>query len=231
MSEFNVKPPESGTGDTGHLIVRAGLSAIPIVGGPAAELFSAIVTPPLAKRRDAWIQSIAEGLKELEQKSAGFNIESLSTNEVFITAVMHATQAAIRDHRSEKRDALRNAVLNVAKGNAPSEDLQLMFLEFIDTATSWHIRLLSFFQNPQEYERAHGATTGGSSIAQAIHQTFPELAGQRAFYGQIVKDLFARGFMNTDDGALQTMMTPTGAVSKRTTDMGDAFLKFIASPV
>jgi hypothetical protein len=55
-------------GDVAHTIVKAGLSAIPVIGGPAADLFSALIIPPLTKRRDEWIQSIVAGLQNLEEK-------------------------------------------------------------------------------------------------------------------------------------------------------------------
>ena len=47
-TEIKGTPPEPTAGDTAHLITKAGLSAIPILGGPAAELFSALVVPPLS---------------------------------------------------------------------------------------------------------------------------------------------------------------------------------------
>lgn len=64
-------------GDVAHTIMKVGISAIPFIGGPANELFSAIITPPLSKRRDAWINSIATGLRELEVKIDGFSLEGL----------------------------------------------------------------------------------------------------------------------------------------------------------
>jgi len=53
--------PKPMSGDALHTFVKAGLSAIPIVGGPAAELFAYVVVPPLTKRRDEWLQLIADG--------------------------------------------------------------------------------------------------------------------------------------------------------------------------
>src|SRR4030042_1026429 len=123
------------SGDITHAVAKAGISGIPIIGGPAAEIFSLIIVPPLSKRRDRWIESIAEDLKKLEEKVSGFKIEELSENDAFITAVTHSSQVAIRNHHDEKFEALRNAVLNAALPNAPEEDLQLMFLEFVDTLT------------------------------------------------------------------------------------------------
>ena len=135
MSDSDIRrsKPKAGAGDVAHTVVKAGLSAIPFIGGPAAEIFSAIIVPPLSKRRNEWIESIAKGLKTLEEKIDNFNIEALSQNEMFITTVMHASQAAIRNHQKEKLEALRNAVLNAALPNAPEEDIQLMFLNYIVT--------------------------------------------------------------------------------------------------
>lgn len=232
-SEGKSQPPKPDSGDVAHTIVKAGLSAIPMVGGPAAELFSALIIPPLAKRRDKWVQSIAEGLEELRAKIEGFDVEALRDNPAFVTAVMHATQAAIRNHQEEKLEALRNAVLNVACANAPHEDLQLMFLNFVDTLTPWHLRILRFFQNPTGYGAAKGIKypawhMGGPSTV--LEYTFQELRGQRGFYDQVVSDLFSRGLMNSDTSALHTTMTAAGMFDKRITPMGENFLRFISSP-
>lgn len=202
-----------------------------MVGGAATELFSAIITPPLARRRDAWISSIAEGLRALEQTVEGFKIEALADNEVFTTAVMHATQAALRDHRHEKLEALRNAVLNVAAGKAPSDDLQLMFLNFIDTATSWHIQWLAFLHNPQEYARRQNAPSPGPSVAPASIPSFKDLKDQNAFVEQLIRDLSTSGFVGIDPAIGCTLMESTTSVGKLTTELGDIFLRFIESPL
>lgn len=227
-----ITQPKPSGGDVAHTIVRAGLSAIPVIGGPAAELFSALIVPPLTKRRDEWVQSIVDGLKTLEEKIEGFSLDFLQNNETFVTAVMHATHAAIRNHQKEKLEALRNAVLNVASGNAPDEDLQLMFLNFIDTLTPWHLRVCRFFQNPRAYGNAKGVTYPNWSMGSpstVLEHTFSELRGQRAFYDQIVKDLFARGLVGIE--SLHVTMTESGMFEKRTTEMGDQFIAFISSPL
>ncbi len=233
MSDSDIKSkPKEGAGDVAHTLVKAGLSAIPVIGGPAAEIFSAIIDPPLYKRRNEWIESIAKGLTTLEKKIDDFNIEALSQNEMFITTVMHASQAAIRNHQKEKLEALRNAVLNAALPNAPEEDIQLMFLDFVDTLTPWHLRLLKFFDNPQEWGRKNGITYPNWSmggLSTVLEHTFPELRGRRDFYDQITKDLFVRGLMNTE--SLHGTMSSEGMFASRTTTMGKQFINFITSPI
>lgn len=225
-------PPETSKGDVAHTLAKEGISAIPVVGGPAAELFAMVVTPPMDKRRRAWADSVGEGLRALETKFEGFRAESLSGNEAFISTVMHASQAAVRSHQQEKLNALRNAIMNVAIGKAPDEDVQLMFLNFVDTLTQWHLRILRFFQNPTEYGRHKGLVEGRWTMggpATLLETYYPELSGHREIYDLVVTDLFARGLFAIPD--LHTTMSGHGMFLSRTTGLGNQFLAFIASPV
>lgn len=222
--------PKASAGDAAHTIVKAGLSVIPYIGGPAAEIFSAIVTPPLAKRRDEWIESIANGLLELEKKVDGFKLENLSQNEIFITIVMHASQMAIRNHQKEKLEALRNAVLNAALPNAPEEDIQLMFLNFVDSFTQWHLRILNFLNDPKAWGQKHSIQYQNYSLgsqATILEDTFPDMRGRRDFYDQIVKDLNNRGLIVPE--SLHIGVSSAGMFASSTTDMGRQFIKFITS--
>jgi len=219
-------------GDIAHAIAKAGISGIPVIAGPAAEIFSLIIAPPLSKRRDKWIEGIAEDLKRLEEKVDGFKIEELSKNDAFITAVTHATQVAIRNHHNEKLEALRNAVLNAALPKAPEDDLQLMFLEFVDSLTPWHLRVLKFLDNPTEWGRKHGITypdwsMGGANAA--LEHAFPELRAKPQLYDIFVKDLYSRGLLSTD--SLHTTVTGEGMLASRTTDIGKQFIAFVTSPI
>jgi len=225
--------PESGHRDLIHTGAKAAISMIPGIGGAAAEILSQIIIPPISKRRDEWIESIANGLSELEEKMEDFNIENLSNNDLFITSFMHATQMAIRNHQKEKLEALRNAVLNTTLPNAPEEDIQLMFLNFIDTLTPWHLRVLKFFDNPIEWGKMQGINYPNWNMggpATVLEHTFPELKDRRDFYGQLVIDLFSRGLMSSDNNSLHTTMTSHGMFESRTTNMGKQFIKYITSP-
>jgi hypothetical protein len=109
-----LKPPKGTKGDAAHAVARAGLSAIPLVGGASVELFQYIVQPPLEKRRLAWMSAVGEKLKELEE--GGLNIDKLQEDDRFLSTVMAASQLALKTHQEEKRAALRNVTANAAKG-------------------------------------------------------------------------------------------------------------------
>ena len=220
--------------DHAHLLVKAALSALPIAGGPAAELFATIIAPPLARRRDAWLRGLADGIDALREKIAGFDAGSLANNEEFVSVALQASRAAIQTHQTEKLEALRNAVLNVAAGRAPAEDEQMMFLGYVETLTAWHLRMLKFFESPMGMATARGARTDYSivgSLSQPLHDVYPDLRDRRDFYDQITRDLASRGFLNSSPDILHTMMTGSGMNAKHTTEIADRFLAFIASPL
>ena len=67
--------------------------------------------------------------------------------ENFMTTVTYATIIALRNHQAEKLETLRNAVLNTALSPIVEEDLQHIFLNYIDELTLWHLRVLKFLDN------------------------------------------------------------------------------------
>lgn len=221
MTHDKLKVPTQSKVDAAHAIAKAGLSAIPVVGGPAVELFQYIVQPPLEKRRGEWMAQVGEKLQELEAN--GLKLEELQNNEEFVSAVMHASQIALRTHQAAKLDALRNAIMNVAKGQAPDEALQNVFLNLVDSFTALHLRILKLFQAPSPPPNMSMGDLGS-----VLEHNIPELRGNRELYDQLWKDLYSRGLVNTD--GLHIMMTGHGLGEKRTTGIGDGFLKFIDEP-
>ena len=216
-----IKPPKSSKADVAHTVVKAGLSAIPIIGGPAVELFQHVVQPPLVKRQQEWMATVGEKLQELENR--GINIEDFQNNEAFISAVMHASQMALRTHQVEKREALRNAVFNIALNGSSGEALEHMFFDWIDTLSFLHLQILKLFQAPVP---PPNMSMGG--LNSVLEYNMPQLRGQSLIYTQIWKDLYSRGLVNTE--GLNGTMSGQGLSAKRSSEIGDIFLKFISNP-
>ncbi|ORJ58681.1 hypothetical protein [Geothermobacter hydrogeniphilus] len=223
-------PPSKTVGDAAHAIARAGLSAVPYVGGPAAELFSALINPPLEKRRIVWMEEVGEALQMLEEQFE-VSLEALQNNPDFIDTVMHASQIAVRNSQTEKRQALKNAILNTALPNPPEEAIRQICLDLIETFTDWHIRILKIFHNPLAWFEANNRPWPNMSIgglSSILEAACPELKGRRDFYDQIWKDLYTRGLVNTDH--MHTTMSGTGLTQQRTSGIGGALLSLIESP-
>ena len=220
--------PEPSGGDSAHAIGRGLLSLIPYLGGPAVELFSALVTPPLERRRQEWMEKVGEALRNLHATKQ-IDINELVKNEGFIDTLLTASQAAMRTSQEEKIESLNNAVLNTALPNPPDQALRHIFLSLVDEFTEWHLRLLKLFQDPRAWAEAHEHTfPSGNSLSGILESAYPELKGKRPFYDLIWGGLVTRGLTNT--GSLQGMMTTQGTLERRASDIGNQFLSFIESP-
>ena len=253
-----IKDLEPCVGDYAHAGMRAGLSLAPYFGGPLAEFFSLVIAPPLEKRRDKWLIEIFMRLKKLEEQVEGFKIENLAQNEIFISTLFYATQAAMRTHQREKIDALKNAVINSALRPTVDENLQLMFINFIDRYTPWHLHILLLFDNPRSYGECHGikypSRSSGGNLGTLIEFTFPELNKKQEFYDQIVKEMVSNGLLQQPrklnpyqhgeqkvtemdlrsflppESVFQDIKSEQGMFASLTTDMGKQFLNFISVP-
>jgi hypothetical protein len=223
---------QASKGDYAYALAKAGVSQLPIVGAPIAEILPLIIAPPLEERRNEWLKSLGERLKTLEEKVAGFKLEDLQSNETFITTAMHASQAAIRNHQKEKLEALRNAVLNAALPNPPEEELQLIFLTYVDSLTPSHLTILKFLDEPKEWGTSHGITYPNwhmGSISSALEYAFSELHDKREIYDVYIRDLYSRGLTTTD--SVHTTISGPSILASRTTAMGKQFLTFTSSPL
>lgn len=225
-----VAPALEPDSEKAHRVARAALSGVPGLGGALVETFNALIEPPMTRRKTEWMEQVTEAINELYEK--GIVTESdLQENEKFFTTLVHASNVAIKNHEKEKLEALRNAVLNSALPDAPDDTWQQLFLNLIDSCTSWHIAILKLFQGPEKWARNNGHqfpnwSMGG--ITSVIESAYPELLGQQDLYRLVWQELYRNGLLNTD--SLGTTMTGSGMLAKRTTAIGDKFVEFISEP-
>jgi hypothetical protein len=162
----------------------------------------------------------------------GINLEELRNNEEFIDVLLQAIPMGLKHHQEEKRYALKNAIINSAHDDAPDISLQQTFLSCIDTFTVWHINVLMLFTDPKKWFEKNGKGLPGmenvGSVRGTLTNAFPILNGKDDFVGYIWNDLYNKGFVTSDKSLLQTMMSSRGSIEKRTSKLGDQFIKFIS---
>jgi len=227
-NKHKVRPvPKETRADDIHRTARALVSAVPVVGGPASELFDRLLAPPIRRRRDAWLSELAEQVASLQQ-AGHVSMADLQRDEEFISTVMQASMVAIRNHRQEKLDALRNAVLNTAMGRAPDDTKREMFLALVDRFTTWHMGILRALHDvdddPTEPQRIKTSVT---SITDKVVRLMPALQEQRDVAEVAIEDLCQRGllFWNRAGGAMYIRRS-----DKQVSALGCEFLRFIAEP-
>ncbi len=230
LRRASLLPPQPKAGDTLHMLAKAGVGSIPIVGAAAAELFDRFVQSPLERRRDAWREEIGSALREL-QESRGADLEALQNNDGFVDTVMQATHIAMRNSHEENRQALRNAIINSATGDSPSDADRQMFLRMIDEFTPWHLRILDLFDDPPRWFASRNRRTPeymSAGLDSVLLEAFAELRDRRPLYDQVWRELHSRGLVGTD--SLHGIMTGRGLLQQRTTERGRAFLALIRLP-
>ncbi|WP_414903641.1 hypothetical protein [Pseudomonas sp. IT-P260] len=211
-----------------HRLARMGISALPVVGAPLMEIFNSVLESPLNRRRTETMIQIGEVINNLIEKHV-LTEEDLQENEAFISTVSEVCAISLRNHQSEKLEALRNAVKNSALPSCPSDDHRQMFLNFVDVCTVTHIKILHVFDDPQEWITSRNMTPPGWSmgaISTVLEFALPELKGHAETYTVIWKDLFQRGLLTTD--GLNTTMSRDGMIAGRTTKLGAELIKFLS---
>lgn len=220
--------PEPRAVDYFAALLKLGISAIPDWGSPASELFGILTAPLLGKRRDEWFEELRIRFNELSAKVESMTMESLARNEEFVSVIVQATQSAVKTHQERKIEALRNAVLNVASGQAPTFEKQAIFLQYVEKFQPLHLELLSFMEDPKKFGanwmRHH---VGSTSVYEVIYTVFPSLAGQFQLINLGVVDLHAAGFIAAH---ISGAMTPVPGFDNWATSQGEEFLKFIREP-
>ena len=214
-------------------LAKAALNSVPVLGGLASELVEVVVGPQIERRRNEWLNSLAERLAKLEGNVEGFQVVNLVDHPAFVSAMLQAGVIALRNHNEEKLAALRNSVLNVAVSSTPGEDEHELFISLIDAFTRWHLRLLAFLADKYGIADKLGKLPfpnwhmGG--VATVLEHVYPELVGRRSLYDLIVSDLHRAGLAVVD--TLHVTSTLEGyMLAKQSSDMGDRFLAFITEP-
>lgn len=156
-------------------------------------------------------------------------MDKVLADEEFISTVTQASAAAIRNHQKEKREALRNAVLNTALGKAPEDFKRAMFLTLVDQFTVWHLRILhAFAKNDQAGERRKRIQTSISQIADVATELLPELREHSGVSELVVDELCRKGLVYWNREGGETYLK---ADMTQVTALGQEFLRFIDSPV
>jgi hypothetical protein len=222
--------------DRAHTLVRAVLAAWPVGGGPAVEILGVIVGPPLERRRQAWMERVAAGLRDLDGR-VGAVFDDLENNEAFQSAFLHATQAALRTHQDEKLRALRNAVLNSAFSQALDLEMELVFVRFLDELTPSHLVLLRRFS---ERESEIQDATSYQTLFETLCASGDGLALSTEEFKLLCSDLQNRvllrispsvdDFPDVHHWDIVVNEPQVQAPRVRVTDLGKRFLAFVSEP-
>jgi hypothetical protein len=207
-------PPQKSLGDTSHEAAK-GIADLATYGA-GGRLFDYLIKKPIERRRDEWREEVGNRIRQLEAKK-GLDLEALANDERFVSLATQASAAAVRTHLKQKRDALRNAVLNLALGISTDETLEQIFTNSINDLTPLHLQVLDSC-------RVNNFRPGRFKEILAL---FPDVR-ERGLGPIIENDLATRGFIKPDKTSGVTELIPN---ERWITHLGEAFLDFIHDPL
>ena len=169
----------------------------------------------------------AEALNDVQQRQAELTPEKLAEDPSFITVLHHATEIAVRTHQKEKRQYLKNAIINSTKPNPPDFDKQMYFLRLIEELTVDHVLILDLYRNPREWF-AHRQITPQEFMSagrdQVLLQAYPDEAKSEDFRILVVNDLERRGLM----GSITGLVSGRAVYDSITSKIGKEFIEYIS---
>ena len=227
-----INPPLDDGAEQDTAAFKAALSMVPVLGGALAEMYG-VLFDQVDKRRKAWMVQVSAAIDELQTRHA-VSLEALTTNAAFASFVLQATGIALQNHRKEKLDALRAAIVSVGMPEQGDEDVAFQFLRYIEVLTPTHVSILATIWNKHE-EAFKLCKTLGELYSQLVLFGLPSLDREvaRAF----LKDLQAMNLLSLVDlgdyeefkqnSVVWVQSDTTHSSPPVVTNLGQKFLKFI----
>jgi len=204
--------------------------------GGASAVFASVLSPILNDRREDWFQKLFKDYEKLVKKVDSFDFEKTIRDPKVTDALIQTSLIAIKTHQEEKRKFLRNAMLNISQGFETNENMNNVFIQYVDELTTTHVRILKFLyeqknelkemidkhsDNPQD-----SLEKEDNSLIDYLIEKFPEVKGRHNFY---LRDLLNKGLVNTQQMFLGILFV--NIIQNGVTEDGKAFLQFIQNPI
>ncbi|EGQ9099369.1 hypothetical protein J4H24_15455 [Vibrio alginolyticus] len=188
-----VEPAE----DKIHRLIRSIIGLAPIGSGTALEVFNSIWQDPVQSRIEAWMHDITMSLIELQARDESI-IESLKSNDEFLSIFASANQIILRTHQQEKREYLRNAVINSLVNNDVSYDVKHTFMHLVDRMTPSHVVTLKALSDGIIWGAANAPTEARYPYfaSKLLIKSLPEFQGNHLFLQHILTELSDSQFIH-----------------------------------
>jgi len=207
-------------------ISRAAPDDVPGVAG----LLDTALEGLLKKRRARWHRRFADAVAEIGKRVDETALAALCRKEHFLTIALEAAQIAWRNHSEEKLEALKWAVVHAALPEAANEEVQFMYLRYVDELTPAHLVVVSLLDQPERWMQGRGIAWPSwrwGTASSLIQYCVPALRGQPEAIEQVVRELQFRALV--DPAHFVRTATAEGELKqRRTTGFGRTFVANIS---
>ena len=232
--------PTSTKREVGGVVLQLLASCLPVGSGAAGVLLSALL-PELSNDRIAWLEYLGasllgheERLEAHEGRLQALDLDEMVQRPEFRAAVLRTTDIALRDPLRKKWEILCNAIHDIASGLEPDDNLQSIFLGYIEDLTVMHLLFLDCIAGPLAWakRRNYPVHVGPQEVdARAVFEgecrTMLQPPGLHAV---LLQDLYSRGLAANEVNPDSFLSPPPELHRPHITDLGRLFLAFIGSP-
>ncbi|MFO4678353.1 hypothetical protein V5H35_16750 [Vibrio cholerae] len=214
-------------GDKVHRVARAGIAAIPMLGGTSVELLNSIIAPPHEVRTNKWLHKLTEVVNLLIE-TYNINQESLSNNDKFFSAVIRSSDIALRTSEDTMLDALASGLVVSATTQDKDEAIITLYLLSLSRLTSLHLTLTRYIADLPPVDRSVDLTE------EKQKQFYTELNKYDSKYdtyhliNRLMQDLVNEKIVEIEPGAMMSMGGPN-YIHMRLSPFGKELVGFINS--
>jgi coenzyme F420-reducing hydrogenase delta subunit len=209
-------PFSARTEDYLNKALKVGVGSLPVVGGGLAEFCNYIFGDPAQERRDDFMRDVLRRIITLEKIHERLHAKALRRNEQFQATFADAVRMAIVTVSVEKKQMLRNAIINTGIEQW-DENLRLKMIGILDRITPAHVSLLS--------QIAIGPRLIGTYVTDLEPQQFE-------FRHALLTDMYSMSLIRNNSGMIgeqrNQMVTANDGLMLRTTILGAQFLRFVS---
>jgi hypothetical protein len=210
--------------------IKGAVSNIPFAGSFLSEYIGLAQERIADKRMKEWLKMIEEKIEKLN-----CDMDKLSNDELFFTALYIATNKVMKEHKREKREYFANAIYNTVHITDLSEEKKMFFFFLLEKYTLSSIKLLKLFSENNYRESNYVEKRGGTIITTHPGQEKPinyileyitEFDGEKELVKNLSTQLFYDGLIEEINFDMPEY--PNRSRRKRSTSLGDDFLDFIS---
>jgi hypothetical protein len=209
--------------------IKGAVGVIPFAGTFLSEYIGLAQERIADKRIKEWMEMIESKIEKLD-----CDIDILSHDELFFTALHIATNKVMKEYQKEKREYFANAIYNTVYITDISEDKKMVFFNLLEKYTLSSIKLLKLFSennyNESDYVEKRGMSTtyihpGQEKPIKYILEYVTEFEGESELIKNLTTQLFYDGLI--EEIKFEMPEYPEQSRRKHSTFLGDDFLRFI----
>lgn len=224
-------------GDHAVAVSKSIAGAFPFVGPALNELIEAVLLTPAQRRHMEWQTAVTDTINQLIESVDGLSAESLSHDEDFLSALVAASNSAMKTSRHEKIKMLQATLFHTGSGKRLQDFIRSTFFQIVDRYTPEHVALLRAFEqtapHSEAFERlrianpdaikSHAKDGESCNVEDIARYMVPEIEPETAI--ELFSDLHRDRLCNGSEGFALTynLNLPPIVITER----GRAFLEFV----